>query len=90
MLSPLTPVSRKTRRSWSIWVEGPTDRIYLQQWIKLPRSNLEEGVDYSIMFYGGRLLSHLTPDDEEESAFPSLGRRQRRLQAFLKKNRRRS
>ncbi len=43
-----------------IWVEGPSDRIYLKNWILLLDENLEEGLHYSIMFYGGRLLSHLS------------------------------
>ena len=55
-----------------IWVEGPSDRIYLRAWIKLLRPELEEGIHYSIMFYGGRLLSHLSPDDSDVSEFISL------------------
>ncbi|ODA97894.1 hypothetical protein BFX40_32480 [Mesorhizobium sp. SEMIA 3007] len=43
-----------------IWVEGPSDRIYLNKWIELLSDDeLKEGVHYSIMFYGGKLLSHL-------------------------------
>lgn len=52
-----------------IWVEGPSDRIYLNWWIKDKRPELIEGVHYSIMFFGGRLFSHLTaldPDEENE------------------------
>lgn len=48
-----------------IWVEGPSDRIYLNHWIHLVDPDLAEGIDYSIMFYGGRLLSHLTVQSEE-------------------------
>lgn len=48
-----------------IWVEGSSDRIYLNYWIKGKRDDLIEGVHYTIMFYGGRLLSHLTAEDEE-------------------------
>lgn len=48
-----------------IWVEGPSDRIYIKHWIGLIAPELREGTDYSIMFYGGRLLSHLTIDDPE-------------------------
>ena len=33
---------------------------------------LAEGIDYSILFYGGRLLSHLSPDDPEVDDFISL------------------
>lgn len=49
-----------------IWVEGPSDRIYLNYWIKAKNNNLIEGVHYSIMFYGGRLFSHLTAEDNDE------------------------
>jgi predicted ATPase len=48
-----------------IWVEGPSDRIYLNFWLKKQAANLVEGVHYSIMFYGGRLLSHLTGADDD-------------------------
>ena len=40
---------------------------------------LIEGVHYSIMFYGGRLLSHLSADDPEVMDFISL----RRLNRFI-------
>lgn len=43
-----------------IWVEGPSDRIYLKKWLSLIANDLIEGIDYSIMFYGGKLLSHLS------------------------------
>lgn len=45
-----------------IWVEGPSDRIYLNRWLALVAPDLVEGVHYSVMFYGGRLLSHLSMD----------------------------
>lgn len=59
-----------------IWVEGPSDRTYLQHWLRLtePDFDLIEGIHYSIMFYGGRLLSHLTADDPDVSEFISLRR----------------
>lgn len=50
-----------------IWVEGPSDRIYLQHWIKSIAPELREGVDFSIMFYGGRLLSHLHAEDADSA-----------------------
>ena len=49
-----------------IWVEGPSDRIYLNHWLKLAAPDLAEGIDYSIMFYGGRLLAHLTMERESD------------------------
>lgn len=55
-----------------IWVEGPSDRIYLNHWIRSMSPGLREGVDYSIMFYGGRLLAHLSADDPEVKEFISL------------------
>ncbi|WP_143696793.1 ATP-dependent endonuclease [Variovorax sp. YR752] len=48
-----------------VWVEGPSDRIYINHWIQALDPDLREGIDYSVMFYGGRLLSHLTATDEE-------------------------
>lgn len=43
-----------------IWVEGPSDRIYLNKWIELWSDNeLKEGTHYQCVFYGGRLLTHL-------------------------------
>jgi len=49
-----------------IWVEGPSDRVYLNHWLKGQNPNLAEGIHYSIMFYGGRLSSHLSGVDEDE------------------------
>lgn len=51
-----------------IWVEGPSDRIYLNYWIGLVDPHLIEGVHYSIMFYGGKLLSHLSGKDEIDTS----------------------
>lgn len=62
-----------------IWVEGPTDRTYINHWIKAVDSTLIEGIHYSIMFYGGRLLSHLTVDDPEVAEFISLRRLNRNI-----------
>lgn len=45
-----------------IWVEGPSDRNYINKWIEILAPELQEGLHYSIMFYGGRLLSNLSFD----------------------------
>jgi putative ATP-dependent endonuclease of the OLD family len=51
-----------------IWVEGPSDRIYLRRWIELwTNGAIKEGVHYSMMFYGGKLLSHLEFKDPAET-----------------------
>jgi len=63
-----------------IWVEGPSDRVYLNHWITSLDDSLIEGIHYSIMFYGGRLLSHLSGDDIDQLVdnFISLRRLNRR------------
>ena len=66
-----------------IWVEGPSDRIYLKHWIAAIAPELVEGLHYSIMFYGGRLLSHLTADDEEVEDFIKLRRLNRNLAIII-------
>ncbi len=48
-----------------IWVEGPSDRIYLKRWLELMAPDLIEGIHFSVMFYGGRLLSHLALERSE-------------------------
>lgn len=47
-----------------IWVEGPSDRIYLKHWIKQKAPELIEGLHYSIMFFGGRLHAHLSASED--------------------------
>jgi predicted ATPase len=66
-----------------IWVEGPSDRIYINHWIKGLASDLVEGVDYSVMFYGGRLLSHLSANDSEVDEFISLRRLNRNISILI-------
>jgi len=57
-----------------IWVEGPSDRVYLNKWLSLIEPTFIEGIHYLVMFYGGRLLSHLTmkSDDIEQELIPLL------------------
>lgn len=55
-----------------IWVEGPSDRILINHWIKTVDPQLNEGIHYSIMFYGGALISHLTASDEALDRFINL------------------
>lgn len=52
-----------------IWVEGPSDRIYINKWIELiSGGNLKENAHYNFLYYGGKILSHFsaqpTPDAE--------------------------
>jgi putative ATP-dependent endonuclease of OLD family len=48
-----------------IWVEGPSDRTFLLKWIRVIDNSLIEGLHFSIMFYGGRLLSHLSFENDK-------------------------
>lgn len=66
-----------------IWVEGPSDRIYLRHWIRLLDDTLIEGIHYSIMFYAGRLLNHLSANDPEVQDFISLRRLNRHLAIII-------
>lgn len=54
--------------NYLIWVEGPSDRIYLNYWIhaSVEGKELVEGIHYSIMFYGGKLLSHVSAGDSAD------------------------
>lgn len=63
-----------------VWVEGPSDRIYLNWWLRSVAPDLVEGIHYSVMFYGGRLAAHLSqaPDGTEINDFISLRRLNRR------------
>jgi energy-coupling factor transporter ATP-binding protein EcfA2 len=48
-----------------IWVEGPTDRLYINKWIEIASAGrLREGAHYQCVFYGGKLLSHLSADGD--------------------------
>lgn len=52
-----------------VWVEGPSDRIYVRHWLKAIAPELTEGIHYTIMFYGGALVRHLGASEvvDEES-----------------------
>lgn len=53
-----------------IWVEGPSDKVYIKHWLELwGDSELVEGIDYQFLYYGGRILSHFTanPDSQDDN-----------------------
>lgn len=47
----------------AIWVEGPSDRIFLLACLGLVAPDLKEGVHFQIVFYGGKVGTHLAFDD---------------------------
>lgn len=56
-----------------IWVEGPSDRIYVKNWIDICSDNkFKEGKDYQFLYYGGRLLSHYSTNTEENELISIL------------------
>lgn len=58
-----------------VWVEGPSDRIYLNRWIELRSDGrLREGRDYQCAFYGGALLARaqFNAPDEAETELANL------------------
>jgi putative ATP-dependent endonuclease of the OLD family len=49
-----------------VWVEGPSDRLYVNRWIELETDGLlKEGTHYQCVYYGGRLLAHLSADSPD-------------------------
>ncbi|MBP1843110.1 putative ATPase [Rhizobium petrolearium] len=66
-----------------LWVEGPSDRIYVKHWISAVDADLVEGIHYSIMFYGGRLLSHLDANSDEIGEFIALRSLNRNLAIIM-------
>lgn len=60
-----------------IWVEGPSDCIYINRWIDLFSDQcLQEGRDYQCAFYGGSLLARtqFTSPEEAEKELVNLFR----------------
>lgn len=60
--------------NYVIWVEGPSDRIYVNHWLSKVAPDLRENIDYTIMMYGGRLLNSCSADWEEQGELISLFR----------------
>ena len=50
-----------------VWLEGPSDKLYFNRWMELfSGGKVKEGAHYQCVFYGGRLLSHLTADVDNQ------------------------
>jgi AAA15 family ATPase/GTPase len=47
-----------------IWVEGPSDRTYINHWLQLQGTEAKEGLDYTFQYYGGKLLAHYKVNDD--------------------------
>ncbi|SIS98622.1 AAA family ATPase [Paracoccus saliphilus] len=73
-----------------VWVEGPSDRIYIRHWLSLVQPNLKEGIHYSIMFYGGSLIRHISADDEAVDEFIKLTKMNRNFAILIDSDKRSS
>ncbi|MCT4607665.1 MAG: AAA family ATPase [Pelagimonas sp.] len=73
--------------NYVIWVEGPSDRIYLNHWIASKAGHLKEGIHYTIMFYGGALVSHLGADKSEAEDLINLKKMCRNAMILLDSDR---
>lgn len=52
-----------------IWVEGPSDRTYINRYLELVfEGRYREGTHYQCMFYGGRLLARVTADPGDSTS----------------------
>lgn len=50
-----------------IWVEGPSDRIYIKRWLEVfGGTDVQEGIDFQFAYYGGKNLSHYTAEDVDD------------------------
>lgn len=50
-----------------IWVEGPSDRVFLKKWIDIwSEGTLSEGRHYQFVFYGGSILANIDASFSEE------------------------
>ena len=56
-----------------IWVEGPSDRIYINKWLEVfCNSKFIEGSDYQFLYYGGKVLSHYSADANAQTDLISI------------------
>lgn len=55
-----------------LWVEGPSDRLYLREMMLALDDSLVEGADYSFAYYGGAVLAHYTLGHSESEAVQQL------------------
>lgn len=50
-----------------VWVEGPSDRVYVKRWLEIFTNNqFKEGQHYQFLYYGGRLLSHYALQEQTD------------------------
>lgn len=58
--------------NYTIWVEGPSDRIYWARWLQIVAPDLHEGVHFALMSYGGYLIDGVHLLDEPDPSTQDL------------------
>lgn len=59
-----------------IWVEGAADAIYLREWLRMAAPDLTDGVDFTIVLYGGvDNLKHHSADTDGSVQMLAVNRR---------------
>lgn len=50
-----------------VWVEGPSDRIYIKRWLEVFTENVFiEGKDYQFLYYGGKTLANYSLEENPQ------------------------
>ena len=50
-----------------IWVEGPSDRVYILRWLQVFTDfEFIEGLHFQFMYYGGKILSHYEAAEQKD------------------------
>ncbi|HET8814212.1 MAG TPA: AAA family ATPase [Solirubrobacterales bacterium] len=70
-----------------VWVEGPSDRLYITGWLEALAPDLVRGVHFEVMYYGGSLLRHLAAYDPAVNEFVSLPRINRNFAVIIDSDR---
>ncbi len=65
--------SELIQANFVIWVEGPSDRIYINHWIGMIDPTLNEGTEYTILTYGGAVLARHSFDSLKDDMIKALG-----------------
>jgi|GEM_PF-2565483 energy-coupling factor transporter ATP-binding protein EcfA2 len=55
-----------------IWVEGPSDRVYIEKWLKLAGCKQQEGIHYSYGYTGGKNLAQYDVDEQNDGRINML------------------
>ena len=70
-----------------IWVEGPSDRIFVKWWLQSVAPDLSENLHYIFMFYGGKNLSHVSALHDNGGDFIKLRALNRNLAVIMDSDR---